>query len=367
MYCACGIIATLFRRFIADLGNRDGVHGPRTAELRDRPAPIGRAFLEHWTGMIRSIAVRLAALPLILLLINAAAYCFAVLAQYRRAVSLVPPGEPLPPPPGLVTAYAGYAGGLVRGNLGVLPYAAGTDTVASLVFPATLASLGLLGIALLLSVAAGMLLGLGAVRRDPPGVALWLTSFATVGLATPAFYLGSLLIAGALLYVIYGPGAGTSLPIPIQGFGWDTHLILPLLVLMLLPTARIAQMSASLLAGELSKPYVIATRSFGFPWNTVVRRYALRNVLAPVIAVIAGSLRLMAGELIVVERIFGWPGLGQLVALTLAPPRVLQAATAPLFLHPPTIAAVLTLFATVFVLADLAATLLSRAIDPRLR
>jgi ABC-type dipeptide/oligopeptide/nickel transport system permease component len=135
--------------------------------------------------MIRSIAVRLVALPLILWLVNAAAYCFAVLAQYRRAVSLVPPGEPLPPFPSLLAMYGGYAGGLGRGDLGVLPYGAGSDPVAGLVGSATLASLGLLGIALVLSIAAGMLLGLSAVRRDPPGVALWLTSFATVGLATP--------------------------------------------------------------------------------------------------------------------------------------------------------------------------------------
>ncbi len=62
----------------------------------------------------------------------------------------------------------------------------------------------------------------------------------------PGFYLGSLVITGTILYIIYGPGTGTGAPIPIQGFGWDSHLVFPTLVLMLQPTARIAQVTSGL-------------------------------------------------------------------------------------------------------------------------
>ena len=137
-------------------------------------------------------------------------------------------------------------------------------------------------------------------------------------------------------------------------------------VLITRPTAQIAQMAAALMAAELDKMYVVAARSVGQSWRAIRRRHALWNIASPLAVAVFGALRLMVGELIVVEWLFSWPGLGRLLALTLIPPQATGSAR-PVFLHPPTLAAVLMVLAGIFLLADLASGLAARGFDPRLR
>lgn len=314
--------------------------------------------------MIRFALTRLALIPAGLLLANCLGYLLPGLVRLERGPAAPPLGAALA---GLFRSYGGYLQGLLRGDVGMLTAGADSGAIPRLIAQGAVASLGLLALALLLSIIMGMLLGMLAVRTNPPGVRLWLTSVTTVGLAMPGFYVGSLLIAGVLIYMIYGPGRVGQPPLPIQGFGWDRHLVLPTLVLMLQPTARIAQTTASLLSDELGKQYVVAARSLGHSWQRITRRYALRNVLAAVIVAIAGSLRLMVGELIIVERLFDWPGIGRLAALTLVPGRIVGTESASFFLNPPLLAGLLTVFAGLFLLADFVAALLARVYDPRLR
>jgi peptide/nickel transport system permease protein len=183
----------------------------------------------------------------------------------------------------------------------------------------------------------------------------------------PSFFIGSLFILAVFRYQIWR-GYGTRLPLPMGGFGWDKHLVLPTLALMARPTVQIAQIVAGLLVDELGKQYIVAARSVGNSWPRILRRNALRNILAAVVLSIAGSVRLLVGELVVVEWLFEWPGLGRLLAWTLIPP----AGTAlvewvPLFLSPPVVAAVLMALGGVFLLTDLIAAILVRIFDPRLR
>ena len=154
--------------------------------------------------------------------------------------------------------------------------------------------------------------------------------------------------------------------LPVQGFGWDLHLVLPALVLAARAAAQIAQMSSALLAAELDKMYVVAARSLGQPWRAIRGRHALRNVAAPIAVVVFAAVRLMVAELIIVEWLFSWPGLGRLLAWTLIPPGV-TAAPRPVFLYPPALAGVLTMMALILLLADLTSGLLARDFDPRLR
>jgi peptide/nickel transport system permease protein len=136
------------------------------------------------------------------------------------------------------------------------------------------------------------------------------------------------------------------------------------------PTVQIAQVTAGLLADELGKQYVLAARSVGHTWRAIRWKHALRNILATVILTIAAGVRLLAGELIVVEWLFDWPGLGNLLAQTLIPSGIVATrgvAERVLFLNPPVVAMVLTVFAAVFLLSDLVASVLIKVLDPRLR
>ena len=268
--------------------------------------------------MTRFILRRLAIIPVVLLLANFFGYAYAHLVLPIRA-SRIPYLAALPSSEPLLPAYAAYLQGALRLEFGMLP--GGEGAIPTAISSATSASLGLLALALALSVVAGLLLGLRAVRLESGGVSRWLTLVSTVGLAMPSFYIGSLLIMAMFSYVLE---RSIGAPFPMQGFGWDRHLVLPTLALMARPTVQIAQVTAGLLEGELGKRYVLAARSVGHPWRMIRRRHALRNILAPVILTIAGSVRLLMGELILVEWLFKWPGLGMLFALALFLGRVVQ-------------------------------------------
>ncbi len=231
---------------------------------------------------------------------------------------------------------------------------------------AILASLGLLIIAIVFSVILGLLFGFAAVKNNPPGVARWMTFFSTIGLAMPSFYIGSLLILMMVFYVLTR-GPGTEMFLPLDGFGWDKHLILPVVALMARPTVQMAQTTANLLSGELGKQYVVAARSVGYTWRSIRNSYALRNILAPVILTIAGLIRFTVGELVIIEWLFKWPGLGRLLGWTLVPAQLTSTSGSPLFLNSAVMATVVLLIAALFLIIDFTAAILVRVFDPRLR
>jgi ABC-type dipeptide/oligopeptide/nickel transport system permease component len=131
---------------------------------------------------------------------------------------------------------------------------------------------------------------------------------------------------------------------------------------------QIAQVTANLMVGELGKQYVIAARSFGHTWHDIRWRQAMRNILSAVILTIASTFRMLVGELIVVEWLFNWPGLGRLLASTLVPGKLSSnLGASSLFLDPPTVAIDIAIIAALFLLTDLFASVMVRIVDPRLR
>ncbi len=314
--------------------------------------------------MTRFLLRRLAIIPVALALVHLLSFSYAHIARPIRAARTPYLREQAAVAP-LWQSYQQYLQQVISGDLGQMPGAKGD--LATAISQATQASLGLLGIALAASILSGLSLGFMAVRSQPPGTRRWLTPLTTLGLATPSFYLGSLFILGIVYYILWkGPQAGSFFP--IKGFGWDVHLILPALTLMARPTVQIAQITAEMLSSELGKQYVIAARSFGHTWHDIRFKQALRNVLAPIFLTIASAFRLLVGELIVVEWLFSWSGLGKLLASTLVPGTLsTNLGATSLFLNPPVIAAVVTIIAALFILADLIASILARLCDPRLR
>ena len=306
---------------------------------------------------MRFILRRLALIPVILLLANFLGFAYAyyggpIQAQanpYSSSGSTIQRT-------GLLVQYVEYLRAAFDGDMGVLHTG---ETISSIILRSSAASLALLGIAFVLSIIVGLVIGFGAVRLIPPRVAGWLTLFTTMGLAAPAFYVGILLISLSVFYFIYGPSSKPLLP--FQGFGWDAHLVLPALALMVQPVAKIAQVTSNLLVDELGQQYVIAARSFGNPLKKIRSHHAFRNVIAPVILVMSGSLRYMVAELIIIERLFGWPGIGRLFSTTLV-----ITSHSDNFLLPPLMAALLTLLALLYLVADLIASILVRVYDPRI-
>jgi peptide/nickel transport system permease protein len=318
--------------------------------------------------MVRFLLRRLAILPFALILIHFLAFTYAYIAKPLRASGTPYLRTQVSDQAPLLQSYYQYIQDIFHGAL-LRPIQQGPQigSFARDLGQALVASLGLLAIALTLSILIGLLLGFLAVRNQPPGVRGWMSFISTIGLSMPSFYIGSLSIL-VIVFVIVLRGRNSESLIPIRGFGWDNHLILPVLALMLRPTVQIAQVTAEMLVGELEKQYIIAARSFGHTWHDIRWRQALRNVIAPIILSIAGSYRWLVGELIIVEWLFNWQGLGNLLAATLVPNTLsTNLGASALFLDPPTVAGVITLIGLLFIVADLLASTLVRIVDPRMR
>lgn len=308
--------------------------------------------------MLGSIVRRLIAVPIILLAVYLGGYAYAlVAAQANKAESPFAAQASAPP---VVATTLTQLGNLVRLDFGQLPD--GRGPVAGTVFAALGNSFGLLLIAFVMSVVLGLALGFVAVRWNPSRLARWLLPVSTVGVALPSFYIG-IVLTSVLLRLPQSP-------LPVSGFGFDAHLVLPLIALALRPAFQLAQVTAGLIVGEAGQQYVVAARAVGNSFGRTQRRHILRNVIAPVILSIASSFRLLVAELVVVEWLFGWPGMGRLLAGALIPPTGTAPETrlfAALYLHPPTLALIFTVLAFLFVMADLLATAAAQASDPRLR
>jgi len=307
--------------------------------------------------MLRFLLRRLGLIPVILVVANFFGFYFAFSIAPVVSTSNPYAQKNLDVPP-VLPEYLNYMSHVAQGDFGTT---FNGENVIEAIARVSIASLGLIGIALTLSIFLGIILGRLAVRRNRTGVSTWLTFTSTIGLALPSFYVATLLIAQFLFIFLYATTGNTSI-IPFQGFGWDAHLILPVLALTFQPTVKIAQVTGSLLSEELEKQYVTASLSFGHSFKSLKNKFAFRSILAPILLTIASSLRLMLAELIIIERLFNWPGLGRLIASALSISSQSQDV-----LSPPLIAALLTVLVGLFLLVDLFATTFSRIIDPRLR
>jgi peptide/nickel transport system permease protein len=304
--------------------------------------------------MSRYILRRLLFIPLALLGANFLGYAYAYYVGPVQAARnpYAFGGVSIPP---LLPEYLNYLSNLLHFNPGVMPHG---EAIWNVLLRAGAASGWLLGLALIASLTIGLFLGLNAVRSSPSRVSIWLTGLVTMGLAAPSYYIGIILIALSIVYAIWGPGSGPFLP--FQGYGLDLHLILPTVALMVLPTVKIAQITSGMLVGELDKQYVVAAKSFGHTHKNIRGRLAFRNIIAPVIITVAAALRLMVAELIIVERLFDWPGIGRLFSTTLV-----LTTRSDNFLFPPLVAALMTMLAFFFLMVDLISGILVRHFDPR--
>ncbi|MCC7358368.1 MAG: ABC transporter permease subunit [Anaerolineales bacterium] len=316
--------------------------------------------------MLAFVLRRLFTIPLVLVLVHFAGFGYAVAGRWFQ-LTQDPFRVLTQDPPPVWPQYAAYVQAGLGGDWGRLP-GGNIETVPQALARTAVASLGLVALAFTLAVVLGLLLGLLSVRAHPAGVAPWLIPLSAVSLSLPSFYIGALLLTASIYYLFSVPGA--KLPFPLRGYGWDIHLVLPIIVLIVRPLMQIAQVTATVLADELGKQYVVAGRSLGHSWRRIRWKTALKNVVAPVVLAVSGAFRLLLVELILVEWLFGWPGLGQLLAQSLFRPQTASMAVAsagpPVYLYAPVLAGLLAVFALLFLLGDTLASALVRLIDPRL-
>ena len=240
--------------------------------------------------------------------------------------------------------YAQYLGKLLQGDLGrsYKQQSSVRDLLASRIWPTTQLMLGAIALELLL----GLPLGIWAALRRGKWPDRLVMGFAFLGASAPQFWLG--------LSLVYLLAYGLNL-FPLGGYGGLSHLFLPALTLGLGGAGWYARVIRSSLLDVLARDYVRTARAKGLSPSRVVVRHALRNAAPPIISMIGLDIGVFMGGVVVVESVFGWPGLGRLVWDAI---RVVDL---------PVIVGVVIFSAVVITLANLLADLVQLAIDPRIR
>jgi peptide/nickel transport system permease protein len=200
--------------------------------------------------------------------------------------------------------YTLYMGKLLRGDLG---YSYRQGRPVSRVLAERLPATARLAIAaMVVAVVLGMAAGIIAATRYNTRWDFLMMTFSLLGISTPVFWLGMMLILLFAVWLGWFPISG-------YGDGAFTHLVLPALTLGALQAGYIARMTRSALLEVLRQEYVRTARAKGLGERTVILKHALRNAIVPVLTLAGIGL----GDLLVgaplTETVFAWPGLGRLL------------------------------------------------------
>lgn len=257
------------------------------------------------------------------------------IAQVRRAWGL---DQPLP------IQYGVFLGNLLRGDLG-RSVASGVPVAREIAarYPATLL---LAAASMAVAVGIGGMAGVVSARRPYSWWDHAAMILALVGVSTPAFWAGLMLIL--LFSVVLGW-------LPASGMGSVRHLVLPAVTLGMVAAGIIARQTRSSMLDVLSQDYVRTAWAKGLAESAVTYRHALKNALIPVVTIVGLQFGTLLGGSVVVESVFAWPGMGRLLV------------DAVMVRDYPIVQAAVLLFAATFACINLLVDLAYGLLDPRIR
>ncbi|CAI9416354.1 Glutathione transport system permease protein GsiC [Pleomorphomonas sp. T1.2MG-36] len=244
----------------------------------------------------------------------------------------------------LIVQFIHYLGNLVQGDFG-RSYTQKTE-VMTLILARLPATLILMVSGILVEVAIGLTLGTVAALNRGGFVDRLVMTVSFVGVSAPQF-----VVALLLLYVF----AATLQWFPMSGFGTFNHVVLPALTLGVLGAGWYARMVRSAMIDVLNQDYVRTARAKGVAERNVILRHAVPNALLPIVAMIGIDVGQFMGGVVVVEAVYGWPGIGQLAW------QAIQQVDIPIIMG------VTLISSLAIVTGNLIADLVAPLIDPRIR
>ena len=248
--------------------------------------------------------------------------------------------------------YLEWAAGAVRGDLGVSAH--NGKPIATLVGDRLKNTLLLAACSLALGVPLAIGLGiLTGLRRD--GAADIAISTATIfAMTIPEFVSATVLIFVFSIWLGWVPGIVTaSASSPASAF--FPGIVLPMVVLTMVMTAHILRTVRSSVIEVLASDYVQMAILKGVPYRRLVLRHVLPNALLPAINVIALTIAWLLGGVVVVEKVFNYPGLGNYMIDSISDRDL------------PVVQAIALILAAVYVGVNLAADMLGMLLNPRFR
>lgn len=255
----------------------------------------------------------------------------------------------------IVEQFGHWLGNVVQGDLGHSRLLAG-QPVADEIASRALLSLVLIVTALVLVLVGGLVLGvLAAAFRDSP-LDWAVRTLAYYGAAAPSFWIGLLLLYVFSVHLGVLPSGGSiDVRSADAGFIDPAHLILPAVTLAVTQQSWFTLYVRDTLLEVLREDYVRYAEASGVRRAAVLGRHALPNALIPFITIAGTRLPELIGGAVLAETIFAWPGLGRLTV------------EAALVVDLPLLVAITLVGSVLVVFGNLAADLLYRLADPRIR
>jgi peptide/nickel transport system permease protein len=243
----------------------------------------------------------------------------------------------------VVVQYGRYMGKLLQGDFG-RSYKRRTQ-VAAQIWARLPATLMLMAAAIAFELLIGLPAGLYAARRRGSGADKAAMTLSFIGVSSPQF------VTGLILFYVFAYWLSW---LPTGGFG-AAHIILPAVTLGIAGGGWYSRMMRSSMVDVLRQDYIRTARAKGLSERSVVFVHAFRNAVLPIVAMIGLDVGIFMSGVVVVESVYGWPGIGQLMW------QAIQDRDGPIILG-------VTLTAAVFiVLGNLLADLIAPLIDPRIR
>jgi len=272
-----------------------------------------------------------------------------VLDQIRRLYNLDRP---------MLEQLAIYVGKVAQGDFGHSFYF--NESVSKLIMMRMPATVILVMAALLVAVLAGTFLGVLSARKPNGLLNHFVTFFSLAGYAAPVFWTGLMLILLFASAIPLFPVSGMiDVARPSQGLGYVVdvlhHLVLPAFTLAIVYMAQYSRLSRTSMIDALRADYIRTARAKGLSETVVVFKHALRNALIPVVTMVGLQFGHLFAGAVLVETVFGWPGLGRLVFESI------------LRRDYPTLLGVLFFSALMVMLANIATDIAYRLVDPRIR
>lgn len=241
--------------------------------------------------------------------------------------------------------YVNYWRGVLQGDLGVSLNNPSEKVLERILarYPATL-ELTLAGLVVALFIA--IPLGVTAGRHQGRWIDNVASVIALLGISTPGFVLGPLMIYLFALKLDL---------LPVSGRGDIEYLILPAVTMGAALSAILTRMVRSSVIEELGEDYVRTARAKGLSENWVVYKHVLKNGLIPVVTVLGLQFGVLLAGAIITETIFSWPGLGRLTV------DAINARDYPL------VQGCILAIAVTYIAANLLTDLAYRLLDPRIK
>ncbi|WP_286785126.1 MULTISPECIES: ABC transporter permease [Pseudomonas] len=239
--------------------------------------------------------------------------------------------------------YFQYLKGLLHGDLGRSFIQ--RSQVSELIGARLVPSLQLMGLGIAFELLIGIGLGIVAALRRDSFIDRLLMAFSFVGVSSPQF------IAAMLFLYFFAVRLDW---FPMGGYGEFRHILLPALTLGILGSGWYSRMVRSSMIEVLHQDFIRTARAKGLSRVRVVFRHVLPNAIVPVIPMVGIDIGIFMGGLVVVESVFGWPGIGQLAWQAIQQVDI------------PVIVGVTTVSAVAIVLGNLLADLMIPLVDPRI-